>query len=82
MYARVLLVLVGVISSVAQWIGVTAYKLGEAYVIANVEYAKIIDSLLFGNWLFAEIPDSVTLIGVLIIIARVFFPLVSRYWRK
>ena len=82
MHELVLLVFVGVISSVAQWVGVTAYKLGEANVIANVEYAKIIYSLLFGYWLFAEIPDSVAVIGVLIIIASAFSPLALRYWSK
>jgi len=78
----ILLVFVGVISSVAQWIGVTAYKLGEANVIANVEYAKIIYSVLFGYWLFAEIPEGVAVIGVLIIITSAFLPLASRYWSK
>ncbi|WP_432470841.1 DMT family transporter [Amphritea sp. HPY] len=82
LYELVLLIFVGVSSSVAQWIGVTAYKLGEANVIANIEYAKIIYSLSFGYWLFAEVPDSLAVAGVLIIIASAFLPLVSRYWPK
>ncbi|MEH6577757.1 MAG: DMT family transporter [Amphritea sp.] len=82
MQELILLLFVGVISSVAQWIGVTAYKLGEANVIANVEYAKIIYSVVFGYWLFAEIPNSVAAMGVLIIFASAFLPLVSKYWSK
>ncbi|BBB25031.1 conserved hypothetical protein [Amphritea japonica ATCC BAA-1530] len=82
MHELVLLVFVGVISSAAQWIGVTAYKLGEANVIANIEYAKIIYSLAFGYWLFAEIPNSVAVVGALIIIGSGFLPLASRYWSK
>lgn len=74
-----LLMLVGVISSVAQWIGITAYKLGEANVIANVEYAKIICSLLFGYFLFSETPNEMAAIGMLIIISSAFLPLASRF---
>jgi len=48
MYELLLLALVGVTSSVAQWVGVTAYKLAEANVVANVEYSKMIYSLIFG----------------------------------
>ncbi len=70
----VLLLLVGVISSLAQWIGVTAYQLAQANVVANVEYAKIIYALIFGYCLFAEIPDATALIGVLVIIASAAVP--------
>ncbi len=70
----VLLILVGIISSVAQWIGITAYKWGEANVIANVEYAKIIYSLLIGYWLFAEKPNGYALLGAFMIIASAVIP--------
>ncbi|WP_392340356.1 EamA/RhaT family transporter [Moritella marina] len=70
-----LLILVGVISSIAQWIGISAYKLAEANVIANVEYAKIIYSLLFGYWLFAEQPNTMALCGVVIILLSAVIPL-------
>lgn len=74
----VLLILVGAISSCAQWVGITAYKWGEANVIANVEYAKIIYSLLIGYWLFAEVPDSYAIIGALVIIASAGLPNLRR----
>ena len=77
-----LLLFVGVISSIAQWVGVTAYKCGEANVIANVEYAKMIYSLLFGYWLFAEIPNGLAIAGVLIIISSSLLPCTSKYWPK
>ena len=70
-----LLLLVGVISSAAQWIGVTAYKPGEANVIANVEYSKMIYSVLFGYFLFSEMPDLIALIGVLLILCSPFISL-------
>ena len=74
----VLLVCVGAISSVAQWIGITAYKYGEANVVANVEYAKIIYSVLFGYWLFAEIPNIVALAGVAVLILSAVLPILFK----
>ncbi|RRD01850.1 DMT family transporter [Amphritea balenae] len=75
-YELMLLILVGIISSVAQWVGVTAYQLTEANVVANVEYAKIIYSLIFGYLLFSEIPDSLAFLGVFILICSAVIPLV------
>lgn len=79
LYELMLLTLVGVISSVAQWIGITAYKLAEANVIANVEYAKIVYSLALGYWLFAETPDTLAVLGVLIIFASAILPLLMTF---
>jgi len=74
-----LLLAIGVISSIAQWIGVTAYKFGEANVIANVEYAKMLYALLLGYWLFAETPDSLALAGAALILLSALIPaLLSR----
>ncbi len=69
-----LLVLVGGISSIAQWFGVTAYKIGEANVVSNVEYTKMIYSLMLGYFLFSEIPNMISLMGAVIIIVSVFLP--------
>lgn len=69
-----LLLLIGGISSVAQWFGVTAYKYGEANVVSNVEYTKMIYSLLLGYCFFSEIPDLISLTGAAIIVASVFLP--------
>lgn len=73
-----LLLLVGGISSLAQWIGVTAYKYGEANVIANVEYSKIIYSLIFGYFLFNEMPNSIALIGVVLVMLSAFLPQLNK----
>ena len=77
-YEWLLLVLVGAISSVAQWLGVSAYKLAQANVIANVEYAKIIYSTALGYFLFNELPNTLASIGIVIIIASAFVPLLRR----
>lgn len=73
-YELTLLLLVGGLSSVAQWIGVTAYKHAEANVIANVEYMKMIYSLLLGYWIFSEGADMLSLTGASIIIASAVLP--------
>ncbi|GIC76907.1 DMT family transporter [Moritella sp. F3] len=78
----VLLTLVGVVSSIAQWIGISAYKYGEANVIANVEYAKIIYSLGFGYWLFSEVPNNIAILGVMIILLSAVVPLVLNRWTR
>lgn len=69
---------VGGISSLAQWISINAVKWGEANVIANVEYAKMIYSMLLGYFLFAEIPNTLAFIGAAIIISSVAVPQLFR----
>lgn len=76
-----LLVSVGIISSVAQWFGVTAYQKTEANIVANVEYVKIIYSMIFGYLLFAEIPDSLAIFGALLLVLSVFLPQLWRFMR-
>ena len=73
-----LLVCVGVLSSIAQWIGITAYKYGEANVIANVEYVKIIYSMAIGYWLFTEAPNGLAIFGGLTIILSAILPMMIR----
>ncbi|MGF1709500.1 DMT family transporter [Vibrio kagoshimensis] len=73
-----LLVLVGVISSIGQWFGVTAYKWGEANVVSNVEYSQMIYSMLLGYFLFSELPNTLALGGAVIIIISALIPFVFR----
>ncbi|MGF1700256.1 DMT family transporter [Photobacterium makurazakiensis] len=69
-----LLILVGVISSVAQWFGVSAYKWGAANVIANVEYISILYSITLGYLLFSETPNSLAFLGAAVLIISVIVP--------
>lgn len=66
---------VGVISSLAQWIGVTAYQKSEANVVANVEYAKIIYAAVFGYFLFSEVPNFLAFMGISLLILSAFLPM-------
>ncbi|PYE84537.1 DMT family transporter [Pseudoroseicyclus aestuarii] len=59
--------------SVLGWIGgrliVAAYSVGEAVIVAPMQYSQIIWATLFGALFFGEYPDWGTAIGTLIIIA-------------
>lgn len=70
-----LLICVGAISSFAQFIGVTAYQWAEANIVANVEYAKIIYSLILGYLLFNEVPNGLAISGGILILISAVVPI-------
>lgn len=63
------LVGMGVLASIANWVGIKALRLGEASVIGNIEYMKLIYAVIFGYFLFNEVPDIYTITGAAIIIS-------------
>ena len=73
---------IGVISSIAQYVGISAYKWAEANIIANVEYVKIIYSVLIGWMLFSELPNMWAFVGVLTILASAIIPMVWSYFES
>lgn len=77
-----LLLLVGVISSLAQYVGITAYKWAQANIVANVEYVKIIYSIIIGFVVFAEVPDTWSIVGAVVIVSSAVIPLVWSYSQK
>ena len=68
-YEWVLLIAMGVISYVAQMFNIWAYKFGEASVMASLDYARLVYSVIFGYLLFSHLPDIWSWIGAGIIIA-------------
>lgn len=77
-YELVLLVLVGVISSIGQWFGVNAYKWREANMVSNVEFSQMIYSMILGYLLFAELPNTLALIGAAVIVFSAVMPFVIK----
>jgi drug/metabolite transporter (DMT)-like permease len=77
-----LLVLVGGISSVAQYVGISAYKWTQANIIANVEYVKIIYSIIIGFVIFSEVPDIWSLLGAFVILVSALIPIVWSYYQQ
>jgi drug/metabolite transporter (DMT)-like permease len=69
----ILLCAMGILATAGQWVGVKALKLGEASVVGNMEYTKLIYAGLFGFVLFSEVPDVYTLIGASIIIGAAIY---------
>lgn len=78
-----LLIGIGLLAAAAQWAGVKALRLGEASVVGNMEYTKLIYAVLFGYLIFAEVPDLTTVFGAIIIISSSIYLLhremLSRY---
>ncbi|MEM9602267.1 MAG: DMT family transporter [Pseudomonadota bacterium] len=68
-HGAALLLAIGVLSSVGQWIGVSALRHGEASVVGNVEYTKLLYAAVLGYALFDEVPDAWTGVGAAIIVA-------------
>jgi drug/metabolite transporter (DMT)-like permease len=62
------LFIMGVLATLGQWVGVRALRLGEASVVGNMEYSKLIYAAILGYVLFGELPDSYTILGACIII--------------
>ncbi|MEM7377620.1 MAG: DMT family transporter [Pseudomonadota bacterium] len=67
-HGAALLLAIGVLSSVGQWIGVSALRHGEASVVGNVEYTKLLYAAVLGYALFGEVPDAWTGAGAAIIV--------------
>lgn len=61
--------LIGAISSVAQWLIVLAYRLAPASTLAPFSYVQLISSGLLGLVLFGALPDRWTLLGAAIVAA-------------
>ncbi len=73
-----ILILIGLVSVVAQWLGVKSYKAGEVSVVTGMEYTKLIYATIIGIWVFSEWPDLNTFIGAAIIISASAFTI----WRE
>lgn len=73
LFGLLFLMAMGVLATLGQWIGVRALRLGEASVIGNIEYTKLIYAAVLGVVIFAEIPDAYTMAGAAIIIAAALY---------
>ena len=62
------LLAMGALATVGQWVGVKALRLGEASVVGNIEYIKLVYAAILGFLLFGEVPDIYTITGAAIIV--------------
>ena len=61
--------LIAVLGLIATFFGIAAYRIGEAAIVAPMQYSQIIWASLFGYFLFDETMDNSTIIGASVIIA-------------
>lgn len=62
-------IVVGIASTLAQWLVVLAFKSAKASVLAPFSYSQIVWSGLLGFVIFKNLPDAWTIAGTLVIIA-------------
>ena len=68
-----LLICLGVVSSVGQFCNIKAQQNGEAAVLATMDYVRLLYAGIIGWLIFAEIPDGTALAGAsLIVIAAIY----------
>lgn len=77
-YEWLLLLGLGVISYCAQMGNITAYKYGEASVLASLDYLRLLYATALGFVIFDTLPTKETLFGSLIIIIAAIYTI----WRE
>ena len=70
-----ILLFMGVVATVGQWIGVKALRLGEASVVGTVKYTELVFAALFGFLIFHEMPGTHTVIGASLIVGAALYTL-------
>lgn len=70
-----ILIGIGVLSAVAQYLNIRAMQVGEASALAPLEYSRLIFTTGLGLWLFAEWPEARVWLGAAIIIGAALFVL-------
>lgn len=68
----VLLTGIGLLATAGQWLAVRALRLSEAGVVASVQYVQLVYAAVLGYLIFAEWPDTGTLVGAAVIVASSF----------
>lgn len=68
-----LLLSMGVIASIGQWVGIKALRLAEASVVGNIQFMNLFFAALFGFFIFSEIPDFYTVAGAVVIVASAIY---------
>lgn len=77
-----ILVIVCITSYVGQRCNVVAFTLGEASLLASLDYVRLLYATLLGFLLFKELPQTHTVFGALIIVAAAIFTVYRESKRK
>jgi drug/metabolite transporter (DMT)-like permease len=64
-----LLACMAVIALLTQRLGIAAFRLAPASMLAPFQYLEILGSIVFGALVFSDLPDALTILGTTIIVA-------------
>ena len=81
-YLWFLVVILAVTSYVGQRLNVVAYTLGEASMLASLDYTRLIYAVILGFFLFDQLPGMSTMAGAVIIVAAAVFTVQRESRRK
>jgi drug/metabolite transporter (DMT)-like permease len=70
-----LIVAIGIVSSIGQLCNIQAFKAGEASAVAPLDYARLIYALIFGFVIFNEWPEPGVFVGAAIIVFAAIYTL-------
>ena len=76
------MILVGATGWISQLSNIHAYKLGEASLLAPIEYTRLIYATLIGIVVFSEFPDMATIIGAFVVVLASAYTIHREYQRK
>lgn len=68
-----LLLTMSFLGIIGQWCMIQAFRLGEATAVAPAGYSRIIFATIIGYWFFAELPDIISIVGIIIVIVSNLF---------
>jgi len=67
-YEFILLILMSFMGISGQWCLIQSFRLGEVTAVAPASYMRLFFATIIGYYLFAEIPDTMSIVGTLIIV--------------
>lgn len=68
-----LIMAMGIVSYAGQMLNITAFKWGEASLLASLDYVRLVFATIIGYFLFANLPSYYTWAGATIIIAAAIY---------
>ena len=68
MYQLSLLIWVGIAASIAHMFITVAFRHAPVAVLAPLQYLEIISATIFGWWVFSDLPNQITFLGIIIIV--------------
>jgi S-adenosylmethionine uptake transporter len=78
-YQIYLLIGVGIAASIAHMFITVAFRHAPVAVLAPLQYLEIISATFFGWWVFGDLPNRTTFIGILIIVGSGLYVLMREH---